>query len=281
MSRYIDTLPTPTHVEPKKLIVLSAPRTGTHGLYNALKLLGYKPFHMAEVLGAGPKAPRIVREGLEGEIGQGKPYTRKEFDKWFADYDIIIEMPFFMLRSVLKAYPDAKFLLVQRSPEKWATSYENTIGKVATRAKRFPFTMMKYFDGMMYELSMLSRQMDNLCTKGAGMTDERRKALIEHYKEYIATVKRLVPPEQLKVITLEDGLGWEEICPYLGVPVPKGLDWPGRNVPEEFAAIGAPISRGAMTRAITSMTTIAVGIIAAGVWYRRAGGPLPNLSWLK
>ncbi|RYO78673.1 hypothetical protein DL766_004884 [Monosporascus sp. MC13-8B] len=225
MSRYIDTLPTPAHVEPKKLIVLSAPRTGTHGLYNALKLLGYKPYHMVEVLGAGPKAGRIMREGLEGEIGQRKPYTRKEFDKWFADYDIIIEMPFFMLRSMLKAYPDAKFLLVQRSPEKWAKSYENTIGKVGIQSNRFPFAILKYFDGFLYELNMFSRHIDNLCTKGAGMTDDGRKALTEHYKEYIATVKRLVPPEQLKVITLEDGLGWEEICPYLGCPgSPEGND---------------------------------------------------------
>ncbi|RYP58334.1 hypothetical protein DL770_010452 [Monosporascus sp. CRB-9-2] len=281
MSRYIDTLPTPAHVEPKKLIVLSAPRTGTHGLYNALKLLGYKPYHMVEVLGAGAKAARIMREGLEGEMGLRKPYTRKEFDKWFADYDIIIEMPFFMLRSTLKAYPDAKFLLVQRSPEKWVKSFENTLGKVGARSQRFPLNMFKYFDGMMYELSTFSRHINNLCTKGAGMTDEGKENLAEHYKEYIATVKRLVPPEQLKVVTLEDGLGWEEICPYLGVPVPKGLDWPGRNVPEEFAAISGPVIQGAVRRAITSLTTIAVGIIAAGVWYRRTGGALPMLSWFK
>ncbi|RYP08158.1 hypothetical protein DL764_002065 [Monosporascus ibericus] len=281
MSRYLDTLPTPAHVEPKKLIVLSAPRTGTHGLYSALKLLGYKPYHMVEVLGAGAKAARIMREGSEGEMGMGKPYTRKEFDKWFADYDIIIEMPFFMLRSTLKAYPDARFLLVQRSPEKWAKSYENTLGKVSARTKRFPFTLLKYFDGLMYELNIFSSRTDDRCTKGAGMTEEGKKNLAECYKEYIATVKRLVPPEQLKVLTLEDGFGWEEICPYLGVPVPKDLDWPGRNVPEEFAAITGPVIQRSVRRAIMSLTTITVGIIAAGVWYRRAGGPLPALSWFK
>ncbi|RYP56243.1 hypothetical protein DL771_012030 [Monosporascus sp. 5C6A] len=281
MSRIVDTLPTPAHVEPKKLIVLSAPRTGTHGLYNALKLLGYKPYHMVEVLAAGPKVGAIMRQGLEGEIGLGKPYTRKEFDKWFADYDIIIEMPFFMLRSTLKAYPDARFLLVQRSPEKWAKSYENTVGKLGTMMRRFPYNIIKYFDRQMYELDIFSRHIDNMCTKGAGMTDEGKKNLVEHYKGYIATVKRLVPPEQLKVITLEDGLGWEQICPYLGVPVPKGLDWPGRNVPEEFAAITAPLIKGGVRRAITSMTAIAVGIAVAGVLYRRAGGAFPVLSWFK
>ena len=212
-------------------------------------------------------------------IDRGCADTRKEFDKWFADYDIIIEMPFFMLRSILKAYPDAEFLLVQRSPEKWVKSYENTMGKVGARTHRFPFTMFKYLDSVMYELSIFSRYMDNLCTKGAGMTDEGKKNLAEYYKEYIATVKRLVPPEQLKVLTLEDGFGWDEICPYLGVPVPKGLDWPGRNAPEEFAAISDPVIRGVARRAIMSLTTITVGIIAAGVWYRRAGGALPTLSW--
>ncbi|RYP52649.1 hypothetical protein DL769_010631 [Monosporascus sp. CRB-8-3] len=281
MSRYIDTLPTPAHVEPKKLIVLSAPRTGTHGLYNALKLLGYKPYHMVEVLGAGPKTVRIMREGMEGEMGLGKPYSRKEFDKWFADYDIIIEMPFFMLRSVLKAYPDAKFLLVQRSPEKWVKSYENTVGMMQARSQRFPYTMFKYFDAMAYETGKFAQFGQNVWTKGAGLTVEGKKNLAECYKEYIATVKRLVPPEQLKVVTLEEGLGWEEICPYLGVPVPKGLDWPGRNTPEEFREITAPLARRAARKTIMSLTTIAVSVLAAGVWYRRAGGTLPNLSWFK
>jgi hypothetical protein len=30
-----------------------------------------------------------------------------------------------------------------------------------------------------------------------------------------------VPPEQLLDVRLEDGLGWETICPFLGVEVPN------------------------------------------------------------
>ncbi|KAK7752054.1 hypothetical protein SLS62_006019 [Diatrype stigma] len=55
-----------------------------------------------------------MNDGMQGELGQMKPYTRKDFDKWYADYDIIVEMPFFMLQSTLSAYPDARFLLVER-----------------------------------------------------------------------------------------------------------------------------------------------------------------------
>ena len=63
------------------------------------------------------------------------------------------------------------------------------------------------------------------------------------YSDSIAEVKRLVPPEQLKVCKLEDGFGWEEICPYLGVPVPDA-PWPSLHTPEEFQQTAGP---GSMT----------------------------------
>jgi hypothetical protein len=54
--------------------VTRAKRTGTHGLYNALKLLGFKPYHMAEVLSAGPLALRILTDGMNAELfHDGKP----------------------------------------------------------------------------------------------------------------------------------------------------------------------------------------------------------------
>ncbi|KAI0844020.1 P-loop containing nucleoside triphosphate hydrolase protein [Daldinia vernicosa] len=271
MPRQIDLLPTPTHVEPKKLIVLSAPRTGTHGLYLALKLLGFKPYHMAEVIKTGPQAIRVLNDGHRAEMfHQGKPYGRAEFDKWFADYDVIIEMPFFMLRSVLKAYPDAKFLLTERNPEKWARSFENTVGMVHKKFSSLPMSIFKYFDGFTSGMSSMGRMWVGYYTNGYGITPEGHKYLIENYKNYIAEVKRLVPPEQLKVCKLEDGFGWDEICPYLGVPVPDE-EWPSLNTPEEFGEVVAPKFKAAFMKGIIGTTSIIAPIIAVGLWYLRKG----------
>ncbi|OTA93762.1 hypothetical protein M434DRAFT_284961 [Hypoxylon sp. CO27-5] len=247
MPRQIDLLPTPAHVKPKKLIVLSAPRTGTHGLYLALKKLGFKPYHMAEVLKAGPTAVQIMKDGTNADMfHNGKPYGRAEFDKWFADYDVIIEMPFFMLHSTLKAYPDAKFLLTERDPDKWAKSWANTIGKMVSRFESFPI----YY------------------TNGYGSSPEGLKYMAENYRKYIAEVKRLVPPEQLKVCKLEDGFGWEEICPYIGVPVPDE-PWPSLNTPEEFHELGGPKMKKAKMKGFAGTMSLIVPALAVGLWYLR------------
>ncbi|KAL7627785.1 hypothetical protein AAE478_001980 [Parahypoxylon ruwenzoriense] len=279
MTRYVDTLPTPTHVEPKKLIVLSAPRTGTHGLYLALKKLGFKPYHMAEVLKAGPTAIQLLYDGLDAEIfHQGKPCNhvyieepskadenskdgRAEFDKWFANYDIIIEMPFFMIQSTVKAYPDAKFLLVERNPEKWAKSFVNTVGRMHTALTSFPMSLFKYFDSFSAGMSNMSRKLLGFYSYGYGLSPEGQR---------IAEVKRTVPPEQLKVCKLEDGFGWEQVCPYLGVPVPN-FDWPSRNTPEEFFEITGPKLKMAFVKGLIGTTSILAPFVAAGIWYVKWG----------
>ncbi|KAI1747310.1 P-loop containing nucleoside triphosphate hydrolase protein [Xylaria castorea] len=268
MKREIDTVPTPTHVKPKKLVVLSAPRSGTHGLYLALKQLGFAPYHMAEVVGAGGPALKILTDGMNAEWRhEGTPYGRAEFDKWFANYDVIIEMPFFMLRSILTTYPDAKFLLTERDPEKWAKSFLNTVGSAATSLRSFPMSVFKNFDSFTFYMDLFGGQMVDYCTNGFGASEEGRKALVENYKLYIAEVKRLVPPEQLKIIKLEDGFGWNELCPYLGVPVPD-TPWPSLNKPEEFHGIVGPMIKKAASKGMAGIATIIV-VAAVAMWYGR------------
>ncbi|GAW25993.1 putative NAD dependent epimerase protein [Rosellinia necatrix] len=176
-------------------------------------------------------------------------------------------MPFFMLRSTLKAYPDAKFLLTERDPEKWAKSFLNTAGAAATNLRRFPMPIFKHFDGFAFHMANFGNEMVDYCTNGFGASDKGREALVENYKTYIADVKRLVPPEQLKVCRLEDGFGWKEVCPYLGIPIPN-TPWPSLNTPEEFNSIVGPKFRAAFAKGLASVTTI-VAVAATGIWYAR------------
>ncbi|KAI2624421.1 P-loop containing nucleoside triphosphate hydrolase protein [Hypoxylon sp. NC1633] len=267
MSRAIDELPTPTHIEPKKLIVLSAPRTGTHGLYAALKQLGFRPFHMIEIVKSGPKAIRIMNDAQKADLFlDGKPYGRAEFDKWFADYDIIIEMPFFMLHSLVRAYPEAKFFLTERNPEKWATSFASTVGWAATKFRTFPMSVFLYFDAFASCMSSVVGIQVAYFSNGHWLTPEGRKYLVENYREYIAEVKQIVPPQQLTVVRLEDGLGWDDICPLLGVPVPD-FKWPALNTPEEFAGHMGPVMKRVVRKGLIGTTFILASFIAVGLWY--------------
>ncbi|KAI0117798.1 hypothetical protein GGR51DRAFT_555082 [Nemania sp. FL0031] len=202
-----------------------------------------------------------MADGMKAELfHEGMPYGREEFDKWFADYDVIIEMPFFMLRSTLKAYPDAKFLLTERDPEKWAKSFMNTAGLAITNIKRLPMSVFRRFDGFASHMHMFGGMLLDYNTNGFGVSEQGRQALIENYKTYIADVKRLVPPKQLKVFKLEDGFGWNELCPCLGVPIPD-TPWPALNTPEEFHLIVKPKMQKAVAKGIAGVSTI-IAVVA-------------------
>lgn len=108
MSRLIDRLPKPAFVREKKVIVTSRSRSvirscllnprksftkpryrsGTFSLYQALQMLGYRPYHMYEVVQSITHMG-IFEEALNAKyFGVGKPYGKAEFDKWFANYDV-------------------------------------------------------------------------------------------------------------------------------------------------------------------------------------------------
>jgi len=64
-------------------------RVGTFSLYQAMKILGYKPYHMYEAIVRGATHLRIFEEALSCKyLGTGKPYGKAEFDKWLANYDV-------------------------------------------------------------------------------------------------------------------------------------------------------------------------------------------------
>lgn len=73
----------------------------------------------------------IFNEALKAKYyGIGEPYGKAEFDKWFADYDCLVEIPAFFAEDIIAAYPDAQFIHVDRDPDKWLTSILTVIGSV-------------------------------------------------------------------------------------------------------------------------------------------------------
>ncbi|KJZ74608.1 hypothetical protein HIM_05958 [Hirsutella minnesotensis 3608] len=87
MPRLIDQFPEPAQPRRMKVVVASASRTGTLGLYHALKMLGYKPYHMIEALQNGSTHVNVFNEALRAEYNRFsgiKRYTKADFDKWFA-----------------------------------------------------------------------------------------------------------------------------------------------------------------------------------------------------
>lgn len=74
----------------------------------------------------------------------------------------------------------------------------------------------------------------------------------------------ITPKKNLLVVRLEDGLGWEQICPFIGVDIPA-QPYPRGNVPTEF-------HKKAMDLFYANWWKAFKGIIFAGVPAAAAAG---------
>jgi len=173
MSRYIDHVPLPSQVREKKVIVLSIGRNGTLGLYNAFKILGYKPYHMVDLVSNGVPHIKMMTEALRAKyFNQGKPYGREEFDKWMGDYDVITDVSGFFAEELAAAYPEAKFILTTREPSAWLVSLKRTFVHLIKTQRQFPLRYLRYFDSFMWNMSKQSEVMTRIIFKDKGVDDD-------------------------------------------------------------------------------------------------------------
>jgi len=82
-------------------------------------------------------------------------------------------------------------------------------------------------------------------------------------------VKELVPADQLLVVKLEDGLGWEQLCPFLGVDIPT-TPYPRMNDTKQFQAKAKMMFQNGRRRFMRVIGATAILVTAVGLWYRRS-----------
>ncbi|KAL2291714.1 hypothetical protein FJTKL_11919 [Diaporthe vaccinii] len=272
--RFIDTIESPQDATRMKVIVLGTSRSGTLSLYKAFKILGYNPYHMVEVCAGGLEHFRMFHEYVRLSHAQSdavKPYGRPEFDKWFRGFDAICEIPSYSGgTSVVDAYiddPDVKFILTERVPAAFSRSINNSVGRFVTAAHSFPLGILKYFDAYNWAFASLVDDMYCVYSQGKMPSDPDSAKSIEHwYEEYTTTIKKYVPPERLLHVRLEDGLGWEQVCPFLGVDIPDAR-YPRGNDPDEFKKIVGSFLEPGIKKAFGILTFSVLTIAGAGAWW--------------
>ncbi|KAI1431122.1 P-loop containing nucleoside triphosphate hydrolase protein [Xylaria sp. CBS 124048] len=265
-SRYIDTVPVPAteDIKEKKIIILSYSRSGTRGLCDAMELLGFTTYNMTQAVLGGYPHLKMFTEALEiKRTKQGRPYSRVDFDKWMTGFDTLSIVPCYLTEEIVQAYPDAKFILTVREPEAWARSIWNTIGLIDARARSFPLNVSKYFDSTDLEFARLVSLIFDTTTRGYGRTEAGFHAAMSKYEKYNKMVEDLVPADRLLVVKLEDGLGWEQICPFLEVDTPA-IPYPRTNDTKQFQIHSKRLMQGGKRRAIWFVG--AVGAVTLGLW---------------
>ncbi|MFI6496246.1 sulfotransferase family protein [Nonomuraea typhae] len=200
-------------------------RTGTLSLKAALERLGFGPcFHGRHVLDHPDRLPLWLAAAA------GEPVA---WEAVFAGYASSVDWPGAAFwRDLLPVFPEAKVILTERDPDAWYSSVARTIYRMfgdgpsdarVVEARRIvpgldvftAFHRAMIWDGFF-----------------AGRFADRDHA-ISVYLEHNAAVRAAVPPERLLV--MEPGAGWEPLCAFLGVAVPRE-PYPHLNDPERFWA---------------------------------------------
>lgn len=192
-------------------------RTGTNSLKLVLEQLGFGPcHHMLEVRGNPDQLP-YWQAAARGE--------RVDWDAVFAGYNASVDWPSAHFWRALSAYyPKAKILLSVRPEEDWFRSIDATILERMRQFRTLPPGEERDRRSMAYEI---------IARRTFGDEIDNREHILSVYRAHNAEVQRTIPADRL--LTYDVAEGWEPLCAFLGVPVPKE-PFPHTNTTAEFQA---------------------------------------------
>jgi hypothetical protein len=210
-----------------KLIGAGLPRTATLTQKIALETLGFEPcYHMVSVFADLPQWERW-RAALDGDL---------RASEILKDFPATVDWPgSYFYTQLMEDFPDAKVLLSVRDAEGWARSMRCTIWECL------------YGDGLVGHMSEARCRIDPLwdgwmstlkemwtvsgLLNGSETTDEWMIAAFNRFND---EVRATVPADRLLVWSPADG--WEPLCEFLELPVPKG-PMPHVNDSDSFAEL--------------------------------------------
>eukprot|EP00746_Dinoflagellata_sp_MGD_P058466 gnl/MRDRNA2_/MRDRNA2_250299_c0_seq1.p1 gnl/MRDRNA2_/MRDRNA2_250299_c0~~gnl/MRDRNA2_/MRDRNA2_250299_c0_seq1.p1 ORF type:complete len:306 (-),score=31.33 gnl/MRDRNA2_/MRDRNA2_250299_c0_seq1:209-1126(-) len=195
-----------------KIIGAGLGRTGTASLQAAFGILGFKSYHMSEVI------INLGRGDVEKWAAATQNCSIQEIVPMLLEngYDASCDEPVnhFTLQ-LIEAFPDAKVVLTTRADaNKWVRSVQQ-ISYALSTLDLIPFgwvfgrfnAFARDFHGARgYKLTADLDHFDN-------------GAAIKYYNEWNAKIRSRVPPERLLDFQVQQG--WEPLCRFLGVPVPE------------------------------------------------------------
>lgn len=161
-------------------------KTGTTTLGRCFEILGYD--HQSQRLD-------LVHDLRDGDLSRIR--RQAEQKESFEDWPWII-----LFRELDEMFPGSKFVLTTREPESWVGSYMN---------------MLRTQDEASDELHEIRRTLYGL--PFPNVTEEQ---LLDRYSRHNREVKQYFSdrPDDLLVVSWEEGDGWEELCGFLGTEVP-------------------------------------------------------------
>ena len=171
-----------------KVFCIGFQKSGTSTLGYALEILGYR------VKGFSPELLEAV---------ENKDWDT--LDKTISQYSAFQDNPWpILFKELDEKYPGSKFILTERDPEGWYNS------------------VLNHFQG---EMTLMRRHI-----YGHGDPVDRKKEYIDRFNSHIQSVKAHFKDrsDDLLIMNLKNGDGWDELCAFLDKSRPKG-EFPHKN----------------------------------------------------
>lgn len=182
-----------------KIFCIGLNKTGTSSLHGAFKYLGLRSVHWKGEDGINIKH-QIEKNFLTGAgildgLAEYDAYSDWEMGK--TAQQIFIEFD--------KQYPNSKFILNTRPKEDWLNSREKHVKRNQQEMESDP------------NAGHLWLTIDR---EGWGRNyDRHHKVILEYFKDR---------EQDLLVMDVSNGDGWEKLCPFLGLPIPE-CPFPNEN----------------------------------------------------
>lgn len=212
-----------------KVICAGLGRTGTLSLTEALKKLGYKPYHYVD----------FNHLPAWEDLADGKCSPNDVIDLIVRDgYDAVLENPTCdIYRDVVERFPDAKVILTVRDrPEKFEKSWKTLFETMVLTEETFRWSFPSFF-GWIPAFCQLKKIRHFMGTThlqldpGALTHGWRQKEdgwIAQQYLKHNQDIIDHVPSEKLLVFNVKEG--WKPLCNFLECDIPNDQDFPHSKI---------------------------------------------------
>jgi hypothetical protein len=197
-------------------------------LKKALEILGYAACHHFESVfaeGFPYSQSRSFNKALATEdAAERQKILRKIYDP--NGYHSAMDYPTAaFVEDLVDLYPDAKFILgLRSSPQAWKDSIDSTI---AIMGGWTAYLLCWPVPSHMFSVQPMVQRLRkwDMQRVGSSVWNADVKMYVGHNNH----VRKVVPKERL--LDFEPGMGWQPLCDFLEVPVPKGADGKALDFP--------------------------------------------------
>ncbi|MCJ1438835.1 hypothetical protein MMC27_008225 [Xylographa pallens] len=129
------------------------------------------------------------------------PFTSADWDRLFPNYDVVTDLASLFAEQMIRAYPEAKVVVVQRDFDAWWASFASAV--LSKDIPGNPLALALMVNGAFGTQSYHD------------ITTEKARAF---YDAYYGRIRQMVPAERRLESSLSQG--WEPLCRFLDKPIP-------------------------------------------------------------